>query len=165
MNQPTATFAQFLAKFPEIELPVILNEEAHHTFSTENSPLSEAMILQYILPLEDVEEGDEFTEFVPCFKLPKTEDFHAVVYWKAGLMSYHYAIATFTKKGQSIDHRVIAGTFVSGQTITQSVATINEENEIYVASGQGSTQNDDYDAATSTAYELELTPEGQIVNN
>ncbi len=165
MNQPTVTFAQFLAKFPEIDLPVMLNEEAHHIFSTENSPLTEAMIQQYILPLEDVDTDDEFTEFVPCFQLPKTDGFHAVVYWKAGLMNYHYALVTFSKKGQAIDRRVIAGTFIGGQTITQSVATINEENEIFVASGQGNTQNDSFDPASSTAYELELLPDGQIVDN
>ncbi len=164
MSQTTVTFAQFLAKFPEIELPVVLNDEAHHTFSTENSPLAEAMIAQYILPTEP-EEADEMTEFVPCFKLPKTEGFHAVVYWRAGLMNYQYVLVTFAKKGQLIDRRVIAGTFVNGQMITQSVATINEENEIFVASGQSDAQDETYDPASSTAYELELLPDGLIVNN
>lgn len=160
---PSATFHQFLSKFPVIELPVILNDEAHHTFSTANSPLTEAMIRQFIAPWEAGAE-DEFTEYVPCFQLPQTEGFHAIVYWKADLMSYLYTLATYTTKGQAIDRRVIAGTFVKGQTITQSVATINEEREIFVASGQSKVQDDAYDAATSTAYELELAPDGHILN-
>lgn len=164
MNRPTVTFAQFLSRFPEIELPVILNEETHHTFSLNNEPLTAAMIEQFILPIEE-EEADELTEFIPCFQLPKTEGFHAIVYWKAALLNYQYAMATFNAKGQFIDRRVIAGTFVSGQTITQSVATVNEENEIFVASGQSGIDGDSFDPASSTAYELELLPDGQIANN
>jgi hypothetical protein len=164
MNQPTIPFAQFLAKFPEIELPVVLNDEAHLIFSAENDPLAEAMIAQYILPNEP-EEADELTEFVPCFKLPKTEGFDAVVYWRAGLMNYQYVLVTFATKGELLDRRVIAGTFINGPTITQSVATINEENEIFVASGQSNAQDDTFDPASSTAYELELLPDGLIVNN
>lgn len=157
------SFSQFLAKFPLIELPVLLNEETHHTFSTENSPLPEAMIQEFILPIEDA-NTDEFTEFIPCFQLPLKEEYHAMVYWRAGLMQYQYTLATFTKKGLFIDKRIIAGTFIRGETITQSVATINESFEIFVASGQSHTQSDEYDATSSTAYELEIAPDGQIVN-
>lgn len=157
------SFSQFLSKFPLIELPVLLNEESHHTFSTENSPLSEALIQQFIQPIEEA-ENDEFTEFIPCFQLPIQDDYHAMVYWRAGLMQYHYTLATFSKKGLFIDKRIIAGTFIRGEMITQSVATINESFEIFVASGQSHTQSDEYDATSSTAYELEIAPDGQIVN-
>ncbi len=157
------SFSQFLAKFPLIELPVLLNEDTHHTFSTENSPLPEAMIQEFILPIEDA-DTDEFTEFIPCFLLPLQEEYHAMVYWRAGLLQYQYTLATFTKKGLFIDKRIIAGTFIHGETITQSVATINESFEIFVASGQGNTRNEDYDAESSTAYELEIAPDGLIIN-
>lgn len=164
MNRPTVTFAQFLSRFPEIELPVILNEETHYTFSQNNEPLTTLMIEQFILPFEE-EEADELTEFVPCFKLPKTEGFHALVFWKAALLNYQYIMVTFTAKGQFKDRRAIAGTFVNGQMITQSVATVNEEFEIFVASGQTSADDEGFDPTSSTAFELELLPDGQIVNN
>jgi len=157
------TFNQFLSKFPFIELPVLLNDESHHTFSTENSPLPEAMIQLFIQPIEDA-ECDEFTEFIPCFQLPVQEEYHSLVYWRAGLLQYHYTLATFSKKGHFIDKRIIAGTFIQEATLTQSVATINESFEIFIASGRGNTQSDEYDAESSTAYELEIAPDGQIVN-
>jgi hypothetical protein len=164
MQTPSLTFAQFLSRFPEIELPIVLNEETHHAFSEKNEPLTTPMIQQFILPIAQ-EEPDDLTEFIACFKLPKTDDFHAVVFWKAALLQYTYTLATFNKKGAYIDHRTIAGTFVDQQTITISVATINEEKEIYIASGQSGSSDAGYDAGSSTTYELELLPDGQIVNN
>ena len=52
-------FHDFLAKFPPIPMPVTLGEDTHHTFSTENDPLSDAMILQFIHPIEEVAADDE----------------------------------------------------------------------------------------------------------
>jgi hypothetical protein len=165
MNHPTVPFAQFLAKFPEIELPVILHEEIHHAFSAENDPLTNAMIRQYLLPIEEMDELDDLTEFVPCFQLPNTEGFHALVYWKAGLMNYQYTLVTFTQKGEFIDRSVIGGTYLQEEILTLSVATINEENEIYIASGQSKAADGNYDPTTSTAIEMELLPDGQITVN
>ena len=156
-------FAHFLRKFPEVDLPVILSDDTHHDFSMVNDPLPMLMIEQYILPLED-NEPDDLTEFVACFRIRDTKDFHAIVYWRAALMDYHYTLATFTKKGVLIDKRVIAGTYSDGETVTQSVATIDEELNIYVVSGQAGTIPSQYNASSSTAYQLEILPEGQIVN-
>jgi hypothetical protein len=164
MHTPSTTFAQFLSRFPVVELPVILNEETHFTFSEKNEPLNSPMIQQFILPLE-TDEPDELTEYIACFKLPNTAEFHAIVFWKAALLNYTYTLATFSKKGVYIDHRTIAGTYVDQQKITISVATINEEHEIYIASGQSGTNDEGYDAHSSSTYELELLPDGQIVNN
>lgn len=121
------------------------------------------MIEQFILPLED-QEVDDYTEFVPCMRIPETHDFHAVIYWRAGLMNYQYTLACFTKKGELIDKRVIAGTFSDGDVLTTSVATIDEDWSIYIVTGQSSPGEKNYDASSSTAYQLELLPEGRIVN-
>ncbi len=160
---PRISFSHFLEKFPEVELPVTLGEEAHHAFSRQNGPLPPLMIEQFILPLEE-EEADDYTEFVPCMKIPETGEFHAIIYWRAGLLNYQYTLASFTKKGELIDKRIIAGTFSDGDTLTTSVVTIDEEWTIYIVSGQSSSGDKDYDAASSTAYKLELLPEGRIVN-
>ncbi|NJL74490.1 MAG: hypothetical protein HC892_05055 [Saprospiraceae bacterium] len=88
-------FQHFIEYFPVLELPIRLDDEVHHTFSLENEPLPLLAIEQYLLPVED--DADELTEFVPCFRVPETYDFHAVVYWKAGIMNYQYILATFEK--------------------------------------------------------------------
>lgn len=160
---PKVSFSQFLKKFPAVELPVTLAEEAHHAFSSRNEPLPALMIEQYILPIED-QGPDDYTEYVPCMKIPDTGAFHAVVYWRAGLLNYQYTLACFTKKGELIDKRAIAGTFSDGDTLTTSVATIDEDWAIFIVSGQARSGDKDYDPSSSTAYKLELLPEGQIVN-
>jgi hypothetical protein len=158
---PKVSFSHFIQKFPEVELPIILAEEAHHAFSQQNEPLPGLMVEQFILPIEQ-EPIDEFTEFVPCVRIPETHDFIAIIYWRAGLMNYQYSLVTFTKKGELIDKKVIGGTYSNGETLTTSVATLDEDWTIYIASGQS--QQGNFEPSASTAYQLELLPEGHIIN-
>ncbi|MEN0003162.1 MAG: hypothetical protein AAF798_03425 [Bacteroidota bacterium] len=157
-------FPHFLSLFPEIELPITLGTDSHFVFSKKNDPLPALAIQQYLLPTE-LEEVDDMTEFVPCFRLSNTYDIHAVVYWKAGLLNYQYILLTFTKQGVAIDKKVIAGTFSDGELLTQSVATIDEDWTIHVVSGQQGIDIDDYDASSSRAFQLELLPEGNIIES
>lgn len=164
-RQPKISFSHFLDKFPEIPLPVTLGEEAHHAFSKRNEPLPSLMIERFIEPLEE-KESDEFTEFIPCLRIPKTDDFHAIVYWRAMLMSYEYTLATFSKKGELIEHRVIAGTFSDGQLLVNSVATIDDDWMIYMVSGKSKADlKSSIDPKASTATTLELLPEGSFVEH
>ena len=156
-------FDLYLSKFPEIKLPLVLGDEVHREFSKTNQPLNQELILQFIQPFEDI-VADEFTEWIPCFRIPETYDFHAVVYWRAGLMDYQYILMTYTKTGDLIDQRAIAGTFSDGKVLTQSVATLDEDWIISIASGQADAEQSDYNASSSRAYQLELLPEGRIVN-
>lgn len=160
---PKVSFSHFLKKFPVVELPVTLAEEAHHAFSSKNGPLPALMAEQFVLPLEG-QAADDYTEFVPCMKIPETGEIHAVIYWRAGLLNYQYTLACFTQKGELIDKRIIAGTFSDGEVLTSSVATIDEDWTIYVVSGQVKSDEKDYDPSSSTAVKLELLPEGKIVN-
>jgi hypothetical protein len=158
------SFAQFLELFPELELPVTLTEEAAHNFSKENKVLPSLVIEQYFLPLEGV--VDEMTEFVPCFRFPKTKDFHALVYWKASLLEYNFILLTLSLKGELIGQRVLAGTFAEGDTVTQSVATIDEDWIITIVTGQAQAGKEDlYDASTSKTISLEVLPNGTIIDN
>ena len=162
MKQKKVDFIDFLERFPEVKLPVFLGTDSHHDFSRKNEPLPQVMVDLFLLPFE--EDGrDEFTEFVPCFRIPETYEFYAIVYWKASLMNYQYTMMTFTKKGDIIDRKVIAGTFSDGQTLTQSVAHVDEDWTINIVSGQNEVTLSEYDAATSTTNQLELLPEGTII--
>jgi hypothetical protein len=153
-------FQHFIEYFPELELPVHLDDEVHHTFSLENEPLPSLAIEQYLLPIE--EDTDELTEFIPCFRVPETYDFHAIIYWKAAIMNYQYVLATFEKSGELIDKRVIAGTFSDGTSVIKSVATIEEDWMILTMTGKMSSHEELYDATSSKMLEMELLPDGTI---
>ncbi len=150
----------FLSKFPLVELPITLGNDSHHLFSRSNPPLNPLFIQTYITLMEGVIE-DEFTEIVPCFSIPDTQDFHAIVYWKASLMDYQYILATFTKKGIPISRKVIGGTYSDGEVIVQSIATIDSDWTIHIVTGRSSI-GEEYDAAKSTAIEIELLPDGHF---
>lgn len=157
-------FKYFLEYFPEVELPITLTEEAARLFSSQNEPLNAETIAQHILPYYDG-RIDDVTEFVPCFKVPHTDGFHAVVFWVASMMTYQFVMLTFTQHGGYIDNRILAGTIYDGQLLTQSVATIESDWLIYIVTGQSSgEQLHSYNAASSRAYDLELLPDGKIIN-
>jgi len=160
------SFQQFLEKFPEIELPVTITNDSQVEFSRHNEPLSAIMIEHFIKNIDGMEE-DEYTEFVPCLKLPQTIEFHAIVVWKASLMNYQYVLLTFNKKGQLLDKAVIAGTYSDGDMLVQSVAQIEEDWIINIVSGKSSstTSQNNYDASTSQTFNLELLANGQIITS
>ena len=153
----------FLEQFPEVKLPITLTDESSRIFSQTNEPFPQRMIDQYLIPLE-ADGVDEFTEFVPCFRIPETYDFHAVVYWMAQLMNYQYVMVTFTKDGLLIDKKVLAGTFYDGKSLLTSVATIDEDWTMLIVSGQ-SDSDTTYDASGTRTQKLELLPEGQIITH
>jgi hypothetical protein len=156
-------FADFVGKFPPVSMPVTLGEDTHHTFSTENEPLPEAMIAQFIHPTDpDAPVDDEFTEYIACFSLEDAAPFIALVWWKATLLNYEYVLATFTEKGQLIQRRVIAHTRVlDNGKVDRAVATINEEFEIYIAEGSSS-DGETFDPGSSKSYQIEILPNGMI---
>ncbi len=164
VQKQKVSFLQFLDLFPEIELPITLTNETQLEFSRHNDPIPAPMIHQILAPIEGC-EVDEFTEFIPCFKIPQTFDIHAIVFWKAGLMNYQYYLATFNKAGQLLDKAVIAGTYSKDDMLIESVATIESDWIIYIVSGKSSTDQNNYDASTSQAFNLELLANGQIITS
>lgn len=159
---PKINFSKFLSFFPEVELPVILTEEAHHEFSKVNDALPQQAIEQFILPHEDL-VYDEYTEYIPCFKIPKTHDFHAVVYFKASLLIYEYYLATYNKKGETIAKEKISGMVQHGEEITRAVATIEDDWIINIVEGSVPVEGTDYQPTDSKAYAMELLADGQII--
>lgn len=163
-SKPKLSFKHFLSFFPEVELPLILSEESSRVFSQENDPLPGDVIEHFIQPFEEI-AGDEFTEYVPCARIPDTYDFHAVIVWRAGLMDYQFLMFCFSKDGSILlDRKTLAGTYSDGKVLVRSVATVDEDWQILVVTGQSALEEDAaYDASTSKAVNLELLPEGRIV--
>jgi hypothetical protein len=159
MNQkdrPSPSFLAFLEHFPLVELPVTLGEDTHLTFSKENDPLPEYLALEFV-----ESELDDLTEIVPCFSFETEDDFHAVVWWKAGLLEYAYFLATFSKNGQPVARKTIAATRVQGEKITRSVASIDAEGVVFVA--EGTSENEVYDPLKSKTHNFEILPNGEII--
>ncbi|NJK82615.1 MAG: hypothetical protein HC912_01180 [Saprospiraceae bacterium] len=159
------SFKHFMEYFPEVDLPISIGESTHYAFSQNNEPLPIAAIMQYLIPIEE-NEVDEFTEFIPCLRIPTaTYDFQAIIYWRADLLNYQYTLATFNKKtGVLIDKKVIAGTRVENNVITQSVATIEDNWLINIATGRVNVAEElSYDANKSKIYEMELLTDGSII--
>ena len=141
-------------------MPVTLGEEIHHTFSTENEPFTDEMIETFILPLDN-SEADEFTEFVPCFRIADTIGFEAIVYWKAALLVYEYHLVTYNAKGQMISHKVIAKTTVKDKMVERAIATIDDELVIFIA--EGASADNFFDPTQSKTYNMEILSNGEII--
>ncbi len=155
-------FADFVSKFPPVSMPVTLGEDTHHLFSTENPPLSEALISTFIHPTEEEVADDEFTEYVPCFAIDDTKEFIALVWWKAELLNYEYILATFNIRGELIDREVIAYTRIEEGKVHRAVATINGEYELDIALGTSYGSEDLLDPSTSRTLRLEILASGEI---
>jgi len=160
MKVPKPSFSAFLVAFTAQELPVTLTEESISDFERLSDPLAQVLINAYIEPESD--EPDAFTEFVPCFKLPDTDEFHAVVYWKGELMKYQYFITTFDKNGVQISNAVIGGIQSDGEIIVRSVATIDENLIIHVVEGEQPASVTQYVPNQSRAYQMEIRKSGEI---
>ncbi len=156
-------FEDFLNRFPEIELPIALLEDTHHTFSKENEPLPIPMIGAFLSDIEG-EELDEFSEIVPCFRIPATHDFHAIVYWKAGLLNYEYVMVSFEKDGTMIDKRIIGGTKIKDGLLYQSVTTIEDDWLMYIVEGASKPDGSQFNPEGSNARNVELLATGKIID-
>jgi hypothetical protein len=158
-------FKHFLRFFPEVELPILLSEDLHHTFITENEPLPITLVEEFIHPNHPEFAHDDMTEFVACFRLPNTVDFIALVYWKAALLEYEYVLVTYDMKGNRIDRQIIGGTKAQGGIVTQRVASIQENYEILIAIGEATYESNNttlFDATSGETYRLQIIGDGSI---
>lgn len=155
-------FKQFLSFFPEIEMPVILTDENLSVFSKENKVLPGPLVSEFI-GSHDNSEADVFTEYIPCFRIPNTENFVGIVYWKAQLLNYEYHLVTYDLKGNFITGKVIAGIISNGNTLIKSVATIDEDWIIHIVTGEDDVRSPNYVADSSKAFTMELLSTGDII--
>lgn len=147
--------------FPEIQVPVTLREDTYEELSANKPPIPEDIIAYFLI--DENEEDDGMTEYIPCFRLPNTKDFYALVYWKASLLNYQYILKTYTTDGTGvIDSVIIGGTVVEGDKLIQSIAMIDADNAIYIATGTSSDDYDFDDAATNTTRSIEINEDGTL---
>ncbi len=155
--EPKFSFEDFIAFFPEVELPISISEDSLTEYSKNNRPLPHPMIDRYLATDND----DEYTEYIPCFRIPKTKDFTGIVYWKAGLMDYQFILTTYHNDGTAIDTNTIAGTTVLHGQVIRSAATLDQDWIIFTAVGRE--EGDVYDATTTRLSTMELLPNGMII--
>lgn len=151
-----------LSFFPEVELPIEITEDLVMTAETVNKVLPTAIIEEYIIKWEGGEDIDEFTEFVPILRIKEAEEFHALVYWKGGLMKYEYVLVTLDKLGNFITRKPIASTLSDGNTVKKSVSKIDEDMIIHIMAGENEV-NGKYDPARSQAFNMEILHSGDVI--
>jgi hypothetical protein len=151
---------RILHYFPETYLPVLVSEDHLSEYEAESDPFPQSFIDEILLEWE--KEADEFTEFIPCFKLPKEDKFNAVVYWKGSLLRYDFMLVTLDKNGELINKKSIANTIVNELIIRKSVASIEPDLIINIIAGQ-TMDGDEYDASMSKAFAMEILPTGEII--
>jgi hypothetical protein len=151
-----------LGFFPEVELPIEFTDDLVLTADSVNKVLPASIIEEYIVKWEGGEQFDEFTEFVPILRIREAEEFHALVYWKGGLMKYEYILATLDKLGNLITRRPIASTMSDGNTVKKSVSKIDEDMIIHIMAGE-SEVNAKYDPSKSQAFNMEILHSGDII--
>jgi hypothetical protein len=156
-------FSHLLSFFPEVELPITIGLDTHHTFDANNKPLDEPAIA-LIRILTESTDDDELTEWVPCFKLLVPDQITGIVFWKAGLQFYEYHLLSFTQKGNLKGRALIAGTHFDEDSVSNRIAFINEEAIIFIAEGEMA-KEDDYDPQNSAAFTIEILPDGSIVES
>lgn len=154
-------FQQFIDYFPTVELPVTLTLDSHRDFEEVNDLLPAAMSAAFISSEEEM-PGEEFTEYLPCFRLPGDQEFISLVYWKASLLRHDFIIATYTKSGIPISRQVIAGTSSDGKTIVKKVATLQPDGSIDVIASQQAADDVHFDPSQTHELNYELMPNGFI---
>jgi len=155
-------FSDFLEYFPEIELPVTLTDETIYDFS-KNNPILPAELSDKFLSPYLGSKDEAFREFIPCFKIPDTTNFHALVFWEGGLLTYEYNLICFDNKGNFIQGKVLAGTIADKDSIKKSVATIDPDWMIYIVAGESGKDEFEYEASKSRAFNMELLANGEII--
>lgn len=165
-KQREVHFLDYINIYPEIAPPVTLTDDSQVAFSKYNKQFKPIMIDKY-MSMSEKDGIDEFTEFVPCLRIPNTKDFFAVIYWKASLMNYQYILVTYDKSGSLVDKAIIAGTSSpNGEDLVRSVASIDEDWIITIVSGaaiQASTA--EYNPKSSKAFTLEILEGGKIISS
>jgi hypothetical protein len=155
------SFENFLQFFPAVQLPFSLSTETEKLLGREQDPLHPFWV-QAFLPNEP--EIDEYTEYMPCFSIPGTEKFVAIVYWKAHLNGSDYQLVTLSKTGALIDQLRLAGLAYGTNEVYQTVSTISPSWMISQMSGSIDAHSGKMNPLDKRDQEYyQLSPEGEIV--
>lgn len=157
---PEAQFAEFIDFFPVLELPFSLLPDISQ-IPSDPVPLPGVLQDAFILPFES-DEMDEYTEYIPYGKLSGTEGYHALIYWKAGVLRYEYILATYAEAGDPISHAIVGGLRYEEEGALHSVAVINEDLTITIAEGLAPEGDADAVPNQTQTYQMAILPTGMI---
>ena len=161
MNKvPTASFTEFIDFFPLLKLPFSLLPDLEQ-IPADPLPLPEVLLASYILPFEG-DEVDEYTEYIPYGKIEGTKDYHALVYWKAGVLKYEFILATYQLDGQPTSHAIIGGIRYEEEGTIHSVAIIHEDLRITIAEGLAEENKMALQPEETQSYYMAIKPSGEI---
>jgi hypothetical protein len=132
-------FGDFVGLFKPANLPLAITEDTHKYAPADLLPLPGAFYQPFLEWAEP--EVDEFTEFVPCFKVNHDNNFEALIYWKADLTGYTFYLITFTKTGQPISQEEISWFRPSENGVVSTYCNITEDLNILQVSGTNSDLN------------------------
>ncbi len=161
MNKEDITLDGFLQFFPEVELPITISQDSISEFSKRNKPLSNVALQEFIYAWD--EDQSDLAEYIPCCRLSKKENYHAIIYWKADLNKYEYYLVTLSKTGNLINRKTIASTLVEDNVVKQSLARITEDEVIHIIAGANINDDHDYDPNLSKSFSMELLPSGEVI--
>lgn len=157
---PKAQFAEFIDFFPVLDLPFSLLPDIGQ-IPSDPVPLPGVLQESFILPFES-DEIDEFTEYVPYGRIANTKNYHALVYWKAGVLRYEYILATYTIDGSPLSHAIVGGLRYEEEGILHSVAVINDDMSIVIAEGIAEPDESGLNPDQTQTYQMVILPTGII---
>jgi len=158
---PIAQFAEFIEFFPLLRPPFSLLPDLEQ-IPADPVPLPEVLLDAYILPFEG-DEVDEYTEYIPYGKIEGTKDYHAMIYWKAGVLKYEFILATYGLDGQPTSHAIIGGIRYEEEGTIHSVAIVNEDLRITIAEGLAEEGTKEILPEETQSYFMAIKPTGQII--
>ena len=157
------TYSQFLALFPNLEPPLTLTEDSIFAFSKHNKLISPETARQFFEQFEsDYVDNDE-VEYIPCFSLSLSGEFHTLIYWRASTLLYEYYLITINKQGQLIDRRLIGGLLSKNNGLLRMVTSIDINCIFYIVASLVNTSADE--KSESQSYSLEILPDGTIISS
>jgi len=156
------SFEDFIAYFPSIELPIVLTDTSASEFSKFNQPFSGTIVEKYFNSWD--KKIDEFTEYIPCFRIPDTGNFIAIVYYKATLLNYGFYIVSFDLKGNFISYKPLNNIHFENNLLSNAVTFIDEDWIIKIVAGEQDLDKHDYNPENSKITSLEILPTGDIIN-
>lgn len=157
---PAAQFAEFIEYFPPLELPFSLLPDLSQ-IPSDPIPLPGVLQDAFILPFES-DELDEFTEYIPYGRIQGLKDFHALVYWKAGVLRYEFILASYSLEGDPLSHAIVGGLRYEEEGVLHSVAVIHEDLSITIAEGIAESDDKALDQHQTQTYQMTITPAGII---
>lgn len=155
-------FSEFLKFFPKVELPLILNTDMQRQISEMQDPINAAWMEKFVL---DADQIDEFTEFMPCFSIADSNAFFAIVYWQASIEGNAFFLTTFSKAGNIIDHKLLAGTLYLEDGMKQMVCSIGKDWTIHRSEGMLGPKGEIIKAEQPKITFMQMTLEGEILED